>query len=340
MKKTGKEYEKLIETLYRQLAPNAIVTPNDSIVGRDSEVKRQIDVSIRYKYAEIEHLIIIEAKDFNKPVNVKAIEGFASVIKEVGANKGVLISAKGFSQAAKNFGKNRGIECLTVHSALNKNWETEIKVRVKKVTYSFDFNFDLAVEVVKGDVVLTKDLFFTYDNKNIVSFEDILDREVFSKYPLEQIRKQKRFFVHFNKVGINYLLGNKVVPSNTVVEFIYIKRNTEVFTIFPDDYIFTKNHLNESGTLNNMTISIDLIHKIVKGENIDFDITDDLGDYDLEMENLNLKDQYHLCKIKFNTAGGVTGDLYIKDDVVFNATPDLLRRIERERKLSDSQNKP
>ena len=46
-------------------------------------------------------MIVIDCKDYNRPVDVKGVEEFWGLIDDVGAHKGALVCPKGFSQAAK-----------------------------------------------------------------------------------------------------------------------------------------------------------------------------------------------------------------------------------------------
>ena len=52
-------------------------------------------------------LIAIECKDYKVPVNVKDVEQFVGLIKDIGANKGVMVAANGFSGTAKRVGEKK-----------------------------------------------------------------------------------------------------------------------------------------------------------------------------------------------------------------------------------------
>jgi len=73
---------------------SADVKFNDVILGVDSKTERQIDISIRANVGSYSILIIVECKDYKTPVDVTAVEGFVGVVRDVRANKGVMISAK------------------------------------------------------------------------------------------------------------------------------------------------------------------------------------------------------------------------------------------------------
>ena len=79
------------------------VLKNEYIVGRYSGVKRQIDVIVRqHDDDENVNICVIECKHYAKKINVKIIDSFIGCLEDVGANKGILVSEKGFTKAAIN----------------------------------------------------------------------------------------------------------------------------------------------------------------------------------------------------------------------------------------------
>jgi hypothetical protein len=90
-----------VAKIQQQLAPKAEVRHNVLLDGHLSGRKRQIDVLVREKIGQYEINIIIDCKDYNKPVDVKGVEEFYGLFQDVGAQKGVLVCPKGFTQAAK-----------------------------------------------------------------------------------------------------------------------------------------------------------------------------------------------------------------------------------------------
>src|SRR5690606_38779115 len=66
-----------------------------------SRVMRQIDVLVTEKIGQYEINIIIDCKDYKKPVDVKGVEEFQGLLDDVGGQKGVLVCPAGFSEAAK-----------------------------------------------------------------------------------------------------------------------------------------------------------------------------------------------------------------------------------------------
>jgi hypothetical protein len=97
-----RDYELYITKHFQRLFPNTSIRHDVKQDGLISRVKRQIDILIEGRIAGFELKIIIDCKYFNKKVDVKAVESFLSFLQDLKASKGILITNKGFSAAAKN----------------------------------------------------------------------------------------------------------------------------------------------------------------------------------------------------------------------------------------------
>jgi hypothetical protein len=90
-----RRFEDLVATIQAALAKDAVVTPNDKVIGTLTGVPRQIDVSVRQKAGQFELLIVIDCKDYRRPVDVKDVEEFIGLVQDVGANKGAMVAPNG-----------------------------------------------------------------------------------------------------------------------------------------------------------------------------------------------------------------------------------------------------
>ena len=97
-----KEYENEIFEHFQGEFPDAKLTKDAKIVGRFSKVERQIDLLIDGEIAGFPLRVVVDAKHWNKPIDVSDVEGFLGFCSDVGASKGVLISPRGFTPAAAN----------------------------------------------------------------------------------------------------------------------------------------------------------------------------------------------------------------------------------------------
>jgi hypothetical protein len=99
---TWKEYENEICHYFRIQFPKADISLNVFIEGRYSKTQRQIDILIEEYVAGNRIRIIVDGKYFIKSIDVKNVEMFIGMLNDCGANKGLLITQKGYSKAAIN----------------------------------------------------------------------------------------------------------------------------------------------------------------------------------------------------------------------------------------------
>lgn len=97
-----KDYEKEIHDYFYQMYPNANVTYDARLEGRYSKKQRQIDVLIEDEIAGFSTRVVVDAKYFSENIDVKCVESFISMLEDVGATHGLLVTQKGYSQAAIN----------------------------------------------------------------------------------------------------------------------------------------------------------------------------------------------------------------------------------------------
>lgn len=97
-----KDYEKEVHQYFSQLYPDAKITYDAKIIGRYSKKERQIDVLIEDEIAGFPIKIAVDAKNFSKKIDVKCVESFISMIEDAEANQGLMVTQKGYSDAAIN----------------------------------------------------------------------------------------------------------------------------------------------------------------------------------------------------------------------------------------------
>jgi len=125
-----KRFERLVCEIQKGMTGSAKVVLNDSIVGVDSKVPRQIDISIREQIGQYSILVIIDCKDHADPIDVKGVEEFAGLAHDVRANKGAIISSNGFTEAAKSVARNHGIDTFRLLDTEGVDWKTYVAVPV------------------------------------------------------------------------------------------------------------------------------------------------------------------------------------------------------------------
>jgi hypothetical protein len=121
-----KRFESLVARIQQELSPDATVTLDDKIMGRRSQTLRQIDISVRRTIGQFEILIVIDCKDYAKPVDVKDVEDFLGLAEDVGANKGALVSSASFTKAAITRAKDAGIDVYRLVDAEDHDWRSYV----------------------------------------------------------------------------------------------------------------------------------------------------------------------------------------------------------------------
>jgi hypothetical protein len=115
--------------MHTKLAPaGATVTLDDRIIGCQSKTDRQLDITIRASVAQYNLLIVIECKDEARPLDVGTIGKFASLLQDVEANKGVMISTSGYTPAAIELARHRGIVTRTYIDTEGLDWHSELSI--------------------------------------------------------------------------------------------------------------------------------------------------------------------------------------------------------------------
>lgn len=97
-----KKYENEIYETFKEAYPNAKISYNQKIIGRYSKVERQIDVLIEGRIAGKKLRLVIDGKYYSKNIDVKEVDSFISMIEDIDAAQGILITSKGYSEAAIN----------------------------------------------------------------------------------------------------------------------------------------------------------------------------------------------------------------------------------------------
>lgn len=121
MAREGRKFEKLILLLESiDLDNTAVITSPDYLIDKDSGVKREVDISIRYKIGTISLLIILECRDRTSVQGSPWVEEVSSKMKSVNADKAIMISSSGFSEPAHKKAKHNCIE-LRTYSQIDKN---------------------------------------------------------------------------------------------------------------------------------------------------------------------------------------------------------------------------
>jgi len=153
--RAGSDYERFVYEKFRRLFPDAQVTLNDKIPGKQSGLLREIDISIKMTVGDTEIVYIVQCKDRGKrPADILVLGEFSSVIKDVDATKGFLICTSGFAKSNYKYARTLGIELLTVEDIESGKWHADIKVPliyIKKIV-----NYFLDASIIPNEKLVAK----------------------------------------------------------------------------------------------------------------------------------------------------------------------------------------
>lgn len=144
MPSASRELEQLVQRIQKQLAPKAEVLHDVKMPGRHSGRQRQIDVLVREKVGQYEINIIVDCKDYNKPIDVKGVEEFAGLLDDVGAQKGVLVCPRGFTKSAKERATAYQIDLYSPVDTDPHKWQVSSSIPALCVFRSSAISFGLA----------------------------------------------------------------------------------------------------------------------------------------------------------------------------------------------------
>jgi len=97
-----KQYEEEIAGYFRMEYPDATLTPDAKLRGKFSKIERQIDLLIEGEMADFRFRVVVDGKYRDKKIDINDVEAFIGLVRDVEANKGVMISTEGYSSAAMN----------------------------------------------------------------------------------------------------------------------------------------------------------------------------------------------------------------------------------------------
>lgn len=136
-----KKFEKLVSTLHLIDSEDAILKYDDTIIGKRTGRKRQIDISIKFKHSFYSYLLVIECKNYKSNVPISEVEAFKTKLEDVGADKGIMVASKGFQQGAIETAKAYGIELFTLIEEKSE-WVKKLNDFSINLPFPRDISFD------------------------------------------------------------------------------------------------------------------------------------------------------------------------------------------------------
>ncbi len=125
------EYERLTQSIYQAVlrsegATNIEVKHDLEITGK-SGVAHQVDVSWRFRVAGVEHHVLVECKNFGKPLTLEKVRNFFAVLHDIGNCQGIMVTKTGYQSGVVGFAKHYGIGLKLLRKPSAKDWEGRLK---------------------------------------------------------------------------------------------------------------------------------------------------------------------------------------------------------------------
>ena len=235
MNKASRDLEQLVARIQQQLAPDSEVLHDVKLDGRHSKRKRQIDVLVTQNIGQYEIRIVIECKDYSRPVDVKGVEEFYGLLDDVGAQKGVLVCPTGFSKAAKARAEGFQVDLYSPIDTDPHKWTARVAIPAICDFRSAAMSFGIGTSA-PFPFAMPSDFFATniiYDNENNergTALENAASKWDRGQYPTEIGEHRKLPILDEITVRMDNGYG-KVVPVNCYVS-LHV-RNDLYFGQFP-----------------------------------------------------------------------------------------------------------
>jgi hypothetical protein len=127
----SKDYELLAKSIYEKIlsqenVENIEVKHNQKVKGK-AGVRRQIDVLWRFRQAGIEHLVLVECKNYSDTVELGDIDAFRSVVDDIAGARGIMVTRVGFQSGATEVARHYGIGLKLLRPPEDQDWDGYIR---------------------------------------------------------------------------------------------------------------------------------------------------------------------------------------------------------------------
>lgn len=120
--------EELVASIQKKLAPSATVEHNVFVKGQITGVDRQVDVLVTQMIGQYKMTIAIDCKDTKRPVDTKGVGEFSELVRDINANKGVLVCPAGFSKQALKTAKSYQIDLYRPVDTGDHKWKIRASI--------------------------------------------------------------------------------------------------------------------------------------------------------------------------------------------------------------------
>ena len=163
-----KQYETYVFNLLRANFPGADIQKDVRLPGMRSNTQRQIDILVKQQVTGLNITIAFDCKNYNRKLNVRHVETFLSTLEDIGVSKGVIITGRGYSKAARDRARQGG---------------RDIEVRVIEFQHLSDYHSVGSAIAWSGQVAM----FVSAPSEWVIDNEPV--DTLFAMYPLGYTRE-------------------------------------------------------------------------------------------------------------------------------------------------------
>jgi hypothetical protein len=123
-----KQYEDYVYEKFRTKYPEHSVEKNLRVIGKITNQSRQIDIAIRGNFVGHPLFVAVDCKYYSEKVDVKDIESFIGMLSDIRADFGILVTNRGYTQAALKQADASHIKLDIVEVDEIENYEIDIEI--------------------------------------------------------------------------------------------------------------------------------------------------------------------------------------------------------------------
>lgn len=118
-RKAGTAYERLAALVFHMLSERTTV--HDLRLRGESEVLHQIDVTVGE--GDQRHRILIECKDYEKPVGLGLVRSFWGAVEDLGPDEAYMLTTERFTGPAQRYAAAKGITLALLRPPRDEDWD-------------------------------------------------------------------------------------------------------------------------------------------------------------------------------------------------------------------------
>lgn len=243
--KPGAEYEKFIFERLSSFFKGCTLNLNDKIIGNESGILREIDISIRTPVYNINILYIVQCKDWKTKVDIKVIGELSAVMQDVGAVKGYLVCSAGFAKSNYKYALTKGIELITVTDMQSEKWKTEVAIPVIYIRNTLYYTLEIEAVGTEETALLNKDreLVLSIGPDTLVRIDGVNANnlgDLLGEFRDDKLQSQQ---IYIQNSGIKIQMWNIWIPCNHIKLNFVLKNTRYLKYISPIEYTELKDHI-------------------------------------------------------------------------------------------------